>query len=243
MKRETRTTAERWDNALQTLGALDVEPEIEVVDFLRRMAGRGSMGGLDIGSGTGRHTIAGARLQLSMAAVDISTHAVKTTKRHLENASLDAIGIVAASAERLPFAERSFDFCLAICSLNHGREQSFVAGVHEAIRVLRPGGSMLGMVLSKTDPRYGVGTQLETDCYVFDSGPEAGIAHYFASEASIGAAIHGQAELVQAFEVSYSGADTEEYYPGLQFARHLVFEVTRLSSKKPSGSSRGRGRA
>lgn len=230
MKSNLRSTAANWDHALQTLGELDIEPEAEVVQFLSRMALKGKREGLDIGSGIGRHTITAAQLRLMMAAIDISPQAAQTTKRRLLEAGLEAIGTTTANAENLPFPSETFDFCIAICSLNHGGREAFIRSMHEAIRVLRTGGAMLGMVLSKNDPRYGVGRQLEKDCFVFESGPEAGIAHYFASPSSIRGAIPATATLVEAFEVDYSGDDLDSYYPGLPFARHVVFEISRAAT-------------
>jgi SAM-dependent methyltransferase len=98
---------------------------------------------LEIGCGMGTHacmlTQAGARL----TAIDLTARAIEVTRRRFEVFDLEA-NIQRADAERLPFADRSFDTVWSWGVIHHSSR--FETCLSEIARVLRPGGHLLLMV-------------------------------------------------------------------------------------------------
>ena len=95
------------------------------------------LSGLDIGAGEGDNTRLLARRGARMTAIDIS----ETFVGHAGQAEADdplGIDYRVASAQALPFADRTFDFATAFMSLMDVPETGLALG--EAFRVVKPGG-------------------------------------------------------------------------------------------------------
>lgn len=91
---------------------------------------------LELGAGSGRHTVALTRTQATIIALDISAAALSVGLRRTESKSLP----VCADMEALPLRDNSIDAIASAGSLSYG-EPGVVDS--EIFRVLRPGGSLL----------------------------------------------------------------------------------------------------
>jgi SAM-dependent methyltransferase len=112
----------------------ELEPYIEeFADF----AGARGKSVLEIGVGLGadheRFAAAGARL----SGIDLSRRAVEHARRRVALRGLES-GLLVADAERLPFANSSFDVVYSWGVIHHSPDTA--AAVAEIHRVLRPGG-------------------------------------------------------------------------------------------------------
>ncbi len=129
-----------WDRAARAY-----DPTILLLERALLGDGRGWLGGratgdvLEVAIGTGRnarHFAPAVRL----AGVDISPRMLARARRRALALGRKA-DLHIGDAEALEFADASFDtvvFSLALCSIRDDR-----AAVHEAMRVLRPGGRLL----------------------------------------------------------------------------------------------------
>lgn len=108
------------------------------VDVLRRLLGNGAVERrskvLEIGCGTGNYIVAMHR------SVKCSCYAVDRSRDMLSIAAQRSslIHFVQATAESLPFESEGFDLAYFVDVLHHVADVS--AAVHEAFRVVRPGG-------------------------------------------------------------------------------------------------------
>lgn len=94
---------------------------------------------LDLGCGTGRlSSFASVATDASMASLGIARLHHRSTQ------------FVAADAEHLPFADRTFDAAIAFHLLMHLERGAIGAILRECARVLRPGGILIADVVSKT---------------------------------------------------------------------------------------------
>jgi len=102
------------------------------------------LAGLDVGCGEGGNTRQLARLGAQMAAIDIAPTFVRNAR---EAEAADPLGIDyhVGDGMALPFAARSFDFVTAFMSLMDMPDP--VRALHEASRVLRPGGFLQFSIL------------------------------------------------------------------------------------------------
>lgn len=103
-------------------------------------AGHGRL--LDIGSNWGRWCIAAARLGYSAVGIDPALGAVLAARSVAADLGVDADYVV-ADGRHLPFPDASFDVVFSYGVLQHFSPEAALASIHEATRVLVPGGTLL----------------------------------------------------------------------------------------------------
>jgi SAM-dependent methyltransferase len=93
---------------------------------------------LDLGCGAGHVSFAVAPRAAQVVAYDLSPDMLDVVARAAAERGLHNITTRQGVAERLPFADASFDCVLSRYSAHHWHD--FEAGLREAARVLKPGG-------------------------------------------------------------------------------------------------------
>lgn len=105
--------------------------------FLEMLPGVDGLAGLDLGCGEGYNTRLLAERGARMSAIDVAPAFVRYAHEE-ERSRPAAIRYAAASAQRLPFRDATFDFATAFMSLMDMPEPH--TALREACRVLKPGG-------------------------------------------------------------------------------------------------------
>jgi ubiquinone/menaquinone biosynthesis C-methylase UbiE len=121
----------------------------ELEPFIHRFARFGDTRGqrvLEIGVGLGTDHVQFARAGAELAGVDLTHKGIELVGRRLAIEGLES-DLRVADAERLPFADSSFDVVYSWGVLHHTPDTP--RAVREAIRVLRPGGRLCVMVYSR----------------------------------------------------------------------------------------------
>ncbi|MDW6025247.1 methyltransferase domain-containing protein [Mesorhizobium sp. BAC0120] len=93
---------------------------------------------LDLGCGGGHVTFNLAPRVREVVAYDLSPEMLEVVARAARERGFDNVTTEQGVAEKLPFADASFDIALSRFSAHHWRD--FGAGLREAARVLKPGG-------------------------------------------------------------------------------------------------------
>jgi ubiquinone/menaquinone biosynthesis C-methylase UbiE len=120
-----------------------VEPLIHSVAQFTRHRGRKL---LEIGVGAGTDHVQWARAGAECWGVDLTDEAIETTRTHLGLHGLQS-NLQRVDAETLPFDDASFDLAYSWGVIHHSDSPPrIVAQIH---RVLRPGGTFIGMVYAR----------------------------------------------------------------------------------------------
>ena len=113
---------------------------------------------LDVGCGTGSLAML-ARKAVGPAGiacgVDASPEMIAWARRKAERAGVE-VSLQRASAQALPFPDAHFDAVLSTLMLHHLSGKARTQLVHEARRVLKPGGRVLIVDFAAASPRKGL---------------------------------------------------------------------------------------
>jgi SAM-dependent methyltransferase len=101
---------------------------------------------LEIGVGVGTDFVRFARAGAAVTGIDLTEHSVSLVRRRLGLEGLEG-DVRVADAEDLPFASGSFDRVYSWGVLHHTPDTE--KAVHEAIRVLAPGGRLTVMLYNR----------------------------------------------------------------------------------------------
>jgi SAM-dependent methyltransferase len=148
-------TATAWDTLHRQARHRLEYPSENVVRFLagieRDPDDRRQPTALDIGCGSGRHTILLDQFGFKASACDVSADAVRLTRMV---AALPSKRVLQAPMTALPYADGSFDVALAYGVFYYGTRDEHEAAVAEMHRVLRPGGRGFVCVRTSSDWRH-----------------------------------------------------------------------------------------
>lgn len=189
-----------------------LRPEPDLIDWAADFTPRSKV--LDLGAGVGRHALWLAEKGHSVTALDAAPEGLAEIDKH------GGVETVHARMHELPFEDSSFDQIVSWNVIYHGDEDILLRTIAEIWRVLKPGGTYLGTMLSKRrlpheHAKY-PGREISRNAWVFDApGTDKIHPHYFCDAAELLALFSG-------FEV-LKLRDQEHEKPG-SWHWHLVLE-------------------
>ena len=108
---------------------------------------------LDIGCGNGRNLIPFLRMGYKGYGIDFSKVMIENAKKLLDKKGLKA-DLKIGKAEKLPYEDESFEYCLFIASLHHLQGLERKKAIFEMRRVMKKGGYALVTVWNRLQPRF-----------------------------------------------------------------------------------------
>jgi SAM-dependent methyltransferase len=115
------------------------------------LAGRDARLGLDLGCGIGEYARSVAKgIGCAMVAVDASGPAVAVARRR----GHEGVAFTVSDAQRLPFADATFDFAYTINMVHHLKRGEQEAALSEALRVLKPGAPLVVFEINVLNPLF-----------------------------------------------------------------------------------------
>jgi tellurite methyltransferase len=153
-------------------------PEPEVMAHAETLAPGAHI--LDLGAGIGRHALILARLGYAVSALDAAPESLAAIRAAAGDLPID---LHHGMMTDLPFADASFDHVLSWNVIYHGDEAVVARSVHEIARVLKPGGTFLGTMLSARrlpiEQAKAAGREISRNTWVFDGPGDKVHPHYF----------------------------------------------------------------
>ncbi|MEO1155029.1 MAG: methyltransferase domain-containing protein [Pseudomonadota bacterium] len=211
---KTDTADQHWNAQWAGIepGSKWLTPEPDVIAWAETLQPGARI--LDLGAGVGRHALWLADQGFEVTALDASPEGLA------EIAAKGGVRTVEARMHALPFDDGAFDHVLSWNVIYHGDEDILLRTIAEIRRVISPGGTYLGTMLSKRrlphEHAKAKGREISRNAWVFDSpGTDKIHPHYFCSAAELLALFSG----FEALHVS----DREHEKPG-SWHWHLTME-------------------
>ena len=169
-----------WENTYKTKGVVQegILPTVEqsVQIMLRNKCKRV----LDLGCGTGRHTLFLAQNNFEVYGTDISQTAIDITRQRALQLNLD-VTLRQSDLRELNFEDDFFDAVLCVWTTGHGLKEDIKKSVHEMYRVLNPNGLLFVDFMSTEDANYARGVALEESTFLHDFLDHSDVPHHYSS--------------------------------------------------------------
>ncbi len=187
-------------------------PETDVTQWAATLAPGARI--LDLGAGVGRHALWLAQQGFDVVALDAAPEGLAVIDR------AGGVETLLGRMDELPFDTASFDHVLSWNVIYHGDENVLLQTIGEIRRVLKPGGSYLGTMLSKRrlpfEQAKAEGREISRNTWVFEAdSSDKKHPHYYCTAAEL-LALFGGFEILRL-------EDREHEKPG-SFHWHLTME-------------------
>ena len=160
---------------------------------------------LDLGCGIGRHVILMAQNGFETFGIDLSQAGIERCRRQLAAGSLNA-GLTLGEIRALPYEDGFFDFIMAWNVIYHSTRKEMMEVIAEIARVLRAGGLFYLTLMSKKNPFYGKGIEIEPDTFANLEKEDGSHLHHFSDEQDVKALLADwEIERMEDSEQAFSG--------------------------------------
>ncbi len=169
---KTDTAHAYWNDAWDDAAKREKweEPDHRIAGFAPQLAPASRI--LDLGCGVGRHALMYAAQGHSVAALDAAEAGLARLARTADAAGL-SIDTQLGKMDALPFDDASFDHIVSFNVIYHADEAIMARTISEIARVLRPGGTYQGTMLTLhglalTHEKLSGGREISRNTWVFD---------------------------------------------------------------------------
>lgn len=129
-----------WEKFYKKRGRYYLSPHPEFNKVISKFQAHKVHNVLDLGCGSGRHTVELARAGFSATGIDFSKEALNLAKKWSEREDLSIKFLLENFHKKLDFKDASYDAVLAIDSVHYDTRDSMLLTLNEIERVLRDKG-------------------------------------------------------------------------------------------------------
>lgn len=193
-----------WDQIFQEKGKVFEDPHEDMSALVQTMKGRGVKTVLDLGCGSGRHTVYLAKNGFRVFGLDNSESGIEITKQWLKKEDISAKLQVQEMTNKFPYDDASFDAIVSIQVIHHADVATIKNIIAEMERVIKKGGFIFITVPKLKNQGINF-KQIEPNTFIPLDGREKGLPHhYFTPEELI--------EFFHSFEVIDIHLDQGNHY-------------------------------
>lgn len=166
-----------WDSLYQGRGVVQREPSPKAVDAVRFFRTARTSRILDLGCGTGRHTVYLAQNEFEVLGCDSSEAALRIARGVLPQVEFQVCDV-----GLLPYRDQSIEgiFCHAV--IQHGTLATIKKAIGEIHRVLKREGALFLTVPSTEHPEYLTGREIETGTKLHIDAIDGDMPHHYFTE-------------------------------------------------------------
>lgn len=217
---KTDTAHAYWNDAWNDAAKREdwEQPEDRIAEYAKALAPSSRV--LDLGCGIGRHALMYAAMGHQATGFDAAEDGLAELTRKAASMGL-SIETRLGKMDALPFDDGSFDHVLAFNVIYHADEEIMQRTINEIFRILRPGGTYQGTMLTLrglalTQSKLSGGREISRNTWVFedDEGDKRHPHHFCGSTDVI--------RLFGDFDVLRLECDLLEGEPGGRW--HLIME-------------------
>ena len=193
-----------WNTIFEREGLVFTDPHEDMPHLADELERRKAHTLLDLGCGTGRHTLYFEKRGFDVTGIDSSPAGLRATQDQLTAANLEGHLVQGDIFATLPFADASFDALISIQVIHHARLAQIVALIGEMTRVLKDDGLLFISVpqLQNQGTRF---QQIEPGTYIPLDGAEVGLPHHYFTLAEL-------RDLFQSFTILDIHPDSHHHY-------------------------------
>ncbi|HTY81615.1 MAG TPA: class I SAM-dependent methyltransferase, partial [Dehalococcoidales bacterium] len=170
-----------WEKIYKEKGDLGYEVLPRIKRAAKVFKEKGYQKILDLGCGTGRHSLYLARRGFDVYATDVSPTAVKIAGEKAVELGLD-IHFKQHDMRDIPFGDNFFDAAICTWTLHHGTVAQIQRTIDEVRRTLKKGGTFITDMPSVTTAGARNGREIEKNTVVGKKGEEEVPHHYSTRE-------------------------------------------------------------
>jgi len=169
----------QWDKIFKSYGKVFTEPQEDIPRIVKLLKKKGIKNILDLGCGSGRHTVYLAKHGFKVYGIDIAPKGIKIAKDWLKKEKVQADLKIGSIYKKLPYQNDFFDAVISTQTIHHGKIKNIRKAIKEVERVLRPKGLLFITVPKSRKEVYGKKIKLiEPRTWLPLKGREAGLPHY-----------------------------------------------------------------
>lgn len=139
----------QWDKIFKQYGKVFIKPHEDIPKIVKLFKERGVKKVLDLGCGSGRHTIYLAKRDFNVYGIDIASTGIQITKKWLKKEGLKAPLKISDIYKKLPYKDNFFDTIISTHTLHHARIEKIRKLIKEMERILKSGGLIFIIVRRK----------------------------------------------------------------------------------------------
>jgi len=151
----------QWDQIFKTEGKVFNEIQENMPVVLSKLETSKAQKVLDLGCGSGRHTVYLAEKGFEVFGFDIAHAGMEIAEKWLKENALKADFQIGSIYKRLPYKDDFFDAIISTQTINHGLISDIRLCIQEIERVLKPGGLIFVTVRKRNTRNWSKGKIIE----------------------------------------------------------------------------------